>query len=160
MPHVDSAANFLAFQPRLPDRLMTKTKNAGIFMDQPQTKNLAIWMDPSNAHLMEFATDPITTEIISNKPHHREKKHTQVISEDSLRLSEQHQQAEYYQKLSAIILNFQDVLLFGPTGAKMELLNLLRSDQQFKDIRLDIKESDKMSQNKQHAFVRDHFSHR
>jgi hypothetical protein len=59
---------------------------------------------------------------------------------------EQRQQAEYYQKLCDIIRNFQDVVLFGPTGAKLELLNLLRSDRQFEHIKLDIKESDKMSQ--------------
>jgi hypothetical protein len=140
--------------------IMTTPKNSSISMDRPKAKNLAIWMDHSNAHLMEFTTDPITTEIISKKPAHREKEGMRDISEDSLHHKEQHQQAEYYQKLCAIIRNFQDVLLFGPTGAKRELLNLLRSDHQFEHIKLDIKESDKMSQNKQHAFVRDHFSHR
>jgi len=126
---------------------MTTTKNSGVFMDHPKVKNLGIWMDHTNAHLMEFITDPITTEIISNKTTHREKEHSSG-------------KAEYYQKLCGIIHNFQDVLLFGPSGAKLELLTLLRSDHQFEHIRLDIKESVKMSQNKQHAFVKDHFSHR
>jgi hypothetical protein len=122
-------------------------------------KKLGIWMDHYNAHLMEFITDTITTQIISNKQPHRGKEDTSGLSEDSLHHKEEQQQAEYYTKLSAIICNFQDVLLFGPTGAKLELWNLLRSNRKFEHIKLDIKESDKMSQNKQHAFVSNHFSH-
>jgi hypothetical protein len=139
---------------------MTTPKNSSIFLDHPKVKNLGIWMDHTNAHLMEFITDPITTEIISNKTAHGEREHSPGKSEDGMREQRQQKQAEYYQKLCDIIRNFQDVLLFGPTCAKLELLNLLRSDHQFEHIKLDIKESDKMSQNKQHAFVRDYFSHR
>jgi len=139
---------------------MTTTKNFGIFMDHPKVKNLGIWMDHTNAHLTEFITDPITTEIIFNKPARREKEFSTGKSEDGMRYQAQQEQAQYYQKLCNIIRNFQDVLLFGPTGAKLELLNLLRSDRQFEHIKLNIKESNKMSQNKQHAFVRDHFSQR
>jgi len=38
----------------------------------------------------------------------------------------QHIQSGYYKKLSDAILKFQQVLLFGPTEAKNELLNLLK----------------------------------
>jgi hypothetical protein len=141
-------------------KIMTTTKNIGTFKDHPKVKNLGIWMDHANAHLTEFITDPITTEIISNKAAHREKELSPGKNEDGMHHQAHQEQAQYYQKLCNIIRNFQDVLLFGPTGAKLELLNLLRSDHQFEHIKLDIKDSDRMSQNKQHAFVRDHFSHR
>jgi len=117
-------------------------------------------MDHANAHLMEFTTDPITTDIISNPFSHREKEHSLSKSEDGMHNKEQQSQHEYYKKLGDIIRNFQDVLLFGPTNAKIELLNLLRADHQFEKIKLETKDSDKMTQNEQHAFVKDYFSNR
>jgi hypothetical protein len=39
-------------------------------------------------------------------------------------------------------------------------LNLLRADHQFEKIKLETKDSDKMTQNEQHAFVRDYFTNR
>jgi stalled ribosome rescue protein Dom34 len=38
---------------------------------------------------------------------------------------EQHEQSDYYKKIGEAIKNYQEVLLFGPTNAKTELLNLL-----------------------------------
>jgi len=139
---------------------MTTHKNSEVFPDHPKTKNLGIWMDHANAHLMEFTTDPITTDIISNPFSHREKEHSLSKSEDGMHNKEQQSQHEYYKKLGDIIRNFQDVLLFGPTNAKIELLNLLRADHQFEKIKLETKDSDKMTQNEQHAFVREYFTNR
>ena len=139
---------------------MTTPKNSDLFPTLPKAKNLGIWMDHANAHLMEFTTDPITTDIISNPFSHRDKEHSLGKSEDGMHNKEQHSQHEYYKKLGDIIRNFQDVLLFGPTNAKIELLNLLRADHQFEKIKLETKDSDKMTQNEQHAFVRDYFTNR
>jgi hypothetical protein len=139
---------------------MTTPKNSDLFPTLPKAKNLGIWMDHANAHLMEFTTDPVTTDIISNPFSHRDKEHSLGKSEDGMHNKEQHSQHEYYKKLGDIIRNFQDVLLFGPTNAKVELLNLLRADHQFEKIKLETKDSDKMTQNEQHAFVKDYFSNR
>jgi stalled ribosome rescue protein Dom34 len=122
-------------------------------------KNLGIWMDHSNAHLMEFTTDPITTTIISSRFTHREKEQSIGKSEDGMHQKEQHEQSDYYKKIGEAIKNYQEVLLFGPTNAKTELLNLLKADHHFEKIKLETKDADKMTQNEQHAFVRNHFSH-
>jgi stalled ribosome rescue protein Dom34 len=122
-------------------------------------KNLGIWMDHSNAHLMEFTTDPITTTIISSRFTHREKEHSIGKSENGMHQKEQHEQSDYYKKIGEAIKNYQEVLLFGPTNAKTELLNLLKADHHFEKIKLETKDADKMTQNEQHAFVRDYFSH-
>ena len=139
---------------------MKKTKLSDFFPAPPKAKNLGIWMDHAHAHLMEFATDPITTVIISNPFTHRDKEHSLGKSEDGMHQKEQQEQARYYKELGAIIRNFQDVVLFGPTNAKVELLNILRADHQFEHVRLEIRESDKMTQNEQQAFVRNYFSAR
>ena len=123
-------------------------------------KNLGIWMDHSNAHLMEFTTDPMTTDIISSEFTHQEKEHSLSKSENLMHNKEEHQQSEYYKRLGDAIKNYDDVIIFGPTNAKLELLNVLRADHNFDKIKLEIKQTDKMTENQQHAFVRDHFSKR
>ncbi|HMI63799.1 MAG TPA: hypothetical protein VK518_22945 [Puia sp.] len=125
-----------------------------------KTKNLGIWMDHSSAHLMEFTTDPITTEIISSKFTHQEKEHSLSKSENLMHNKEQNKQSAYYQRLGDAIRNYEDVIIFGPTNAKSELLNLLRADHNFENIKLEIEQADKMTQNQQHAFVKDYFSRR
>ena len=56
------------------------------------------------------------------------------------------------------VKNYDEVILFGPTDAKVELFNILKADQHFDKIKIDIKQADKMTENQQHAFVKDHFS--
>ncbi len=107
-------------------------------------KKLGIWIDHSYAHLIEFATDPITMKVVSGQFTHQEK---------------EQQQAAYYKELGEIIKGYQDVLLFGPTSAKTELFNVLRADRHFENIKLETKDEDKMTENEQQAFVRDYFSH-
>ncbi|MFI5219142.1 MAG: hypothetical protein ACHQNT_06600 [Bacteroidia bacterium] len=121
-------------------------------------KNLGIWMDHSSAHLMEFTPDPIETNIIESKFTHQEKEHSLGKSEHIMHNKEQHQQSEYYKKLGETIINYDAVILFGPTDTKVELFNILRADHRFAKIKIEIKQTDKMTENQQHAFVREYFS--
>jgi len=123
-------------------------------------RGLGIWMDHQDAHLMEFTTDPIETKTIESKFTHEEKEQTLGRSENLMHNKEQHEQADYYRELGEIIRNYDDVLLFGPTEAKVELLNALRKDHRFADIVIEIKPADKMTLNQQHAFVKEYFSKR
>lgn len=122
------------------------------------TKKLGIWMDHSNAHLMEYTPDPIETKIIASKFTHEEKEHSLGLNENLMHNKEQHQQSDYYKKLGEAIINYSDVILFGPTDAKVELLNTLRADHRFEKINIEVQQADKMTENQQHAFVRDHFT--
>jgi hypothetical protein len=121
-------------------------------------KNLGIWMDHSNAHLMEFTTDPIQTNTIASKFTHQEKEQSLGKSENLMHHKEQHQQSDYYKKLGEAIKEYEHVVLFGPTDAKVELLNVLRADHRFEKIKIEVKQADKMTDNQQHAFVREYFS--
>ncbi len=123
------------------------------------TKRLGIWLDHSQAHLMEFTVDPIQTNTIHSNFTHEEKQHSLGKNENLMHNKEQHQQSEYYKKLGESILHYDKVVLFGPTDAKVELLNSLRKDHRFAKINIDIKQADKMTENQQHAFVKDYFSH-
>ena len=121
------------------------------------SKNLGIWMDHSNAHLMEFSTE-IKTTIISSEFTHDVKENSLDKGENLMHNKEQHHQSEYYKRLSKVIRNYEKVVLFGPTTAKSELANLLKDDHLFENINVVIKHADKMTENQQHAFVREYFS--
>ncbi len=123
-------------------------------------KSLGIWMDHQDAHLMEFTTDPIKTQSLVSKFTHEEKESTLGRSENLMHNKEQHEEADYYRELGEVIRNYNDVVLFGPTDAKVELYNTLRKDHRFADIIIEIKSADKMTENQQHAFVREYFSKR
>ena len=121
-------------------------------------KNLGIWMDHANAHLMEFTTDPIETKTIASKFTHEAKETTLSKSERLMHNKEQHEQSEYYKVLGNAIRNYDEVVLFGPTEAKVELYNVLKTDHRFAKTKIEVIPTDKMSENQQHAFVREHFS--
>ena len=121
-------------------------------------KNLGIWMDHSSANLMELTIDPIETKTIESKFTHQAKEQSQSKSENLMHNKEQHQQSEYYKKLGEVIKNYEEVILFGPTDAKVELFNTLKADHHFEKIKIEIKQTDKMTENQQHAFVREYFS--
>lgn len=121
-------------------------------------KKLGIWMDHSSAHIMELTTCFIKTKIIESKLVPTEKMQNPIKSENLMHHKEQQQQSEYYKKLGEVIKNYEEVILFGPTDAKVELVNVLNRDQRFSKIRIDLEQTGKMTKNQQNAFVRLHFS--
>lgn len=121
-------------------------------------KKIGIWMDHSSANIMEFTTDPIETKTIESKFTHEVKVHSIGKGESQMNNKEQQEQSEYYKKLGEIIRNYEEVILFGTTVAKIELLNILSSDNQFAKTKIEVKHTDKMTKNQQHAFVREFFS--
>ena len=121
-------------------------------------KKLGIWMDHASAHLMEFTADPIETKTIASKFTHQAKEQSLAKGENLMHNKEQQQQSEYYQKLGEAISNYDDVVLFGPTDAKVELYNMLKTDHHFEKIKIEVQPADKMTENQQHAFVKKHFS--
>ncbi len=115
-------------------------------------------MDHSSAHMIEFSHDPVSSETIKSEFTHESKVHSLGKSEHGMHNKEQHQHAEYYHKLGEVIRNYKEVLLFGPTDAKSELANVLHGNHLFSNIKLEIKHTDKLTENQQLAFVRNHFS--
>ncbi len=119
--------------------------------------NLGIWMDHASAHLTDFSSDPMETTTIESNFTHQVKQESLSKSESLMHQKEQHQQAKYYNALGDVIKEYDAVVLFGPTNAKVELFNLLRKDFLFSKIQIDIKPADKMTETQQQAFVRDYF---
>ncbi len=121
-------------------------------------KKLGIWMDHSNAHLMEFTSTGNDEKVVDSVLTHPEKEHSVGSSENVIHNKEQHKQSEFYRKLGDAIKNYDEVILFGPTNAKAELFNTLKADHNFEKIKIEVQQADKMTENQQHAFVKEYFS--
>lgn len=119
---------------------------------------LGIWMNHSTANLIEFTVVPMTTQTLTSSFTHEEKEDALSKSEHIMHNKEQHVQAAFYKQLATAILPYTDVLLFGPTDAKIELEHLLKADHRFDHIKIHAITADKMTEPQQHAFVRDYFT--
>lgn len=123
------------------------------------TKRLGIWMDHSIAHLLELENNSVKTSTVVSKPETQVNESDLYYKDESHTLNkEQGLLAAYYTKLSNIILNYDHVLLFGPTDAKNELTNLLKDNHLFDQIKIVTKSADKMTDTQQKTFVTDYFN--
>ena len=123
------------------------------------SKKLVIWMDHSDALLMDFTTNSISieTKIVTSKFTNQEKEQSRDIDENLMHNKEQHKQSEYYKKLANVIKNYNEVILFGSTDAKTELFNILKADLCFMEIKIKVKETERMTEYQQNTFAREHF---
>lgn len=114
-------------------------------------------MDHHNAHLIEFSTEVKETKIMTSDFTFQDKEETLQRSESEMHNKEQHKQTAFYKNLAAVIKDYNEVLLFGPTDAKVELFNFLKENHKYDNIKIEVKNTDKMSDVDQHHFVRDYF---
>ncbi len=124
----------------------------------PNEKKLAIWMDHASAHIIEYPLDPSQKRTVTSDFTPQEKKETLEKSEHIMHNKEKQDHAEYYKELGNIILHYDTVLLFGPTQAKSELFNFLKSDHKFDKISIKIRTSEKMTDHEEHAYVKEYFT--
>ena len=120
-------------------------------------KQMGIWMDHSIAFVMELINDKFVENTVVSEFTHEKKESSLRKGENLMHNKEHHQQLSYYKKLSDIIKNYEAVILFGPTDAKNELLNILKADHLIKNIKIEVKHSDKMTKNHMRDLVRSYF---
>ena len=120
-------------------------------------KKLGIWMDHSIAYIMEFTSSPFEIKTIESKFTQLKKRGVLAQSESLMHHKEQRQLYSYYKKISEVIKGYKRVLLFGPTNAKVELFDILSEDERFIKIKIEIKETDKMTVNQKDDFVKSYF---
>jgi len=114
-------------------------------------------MDHSNANVMELA-DPIVTQTVESILSDPANGKGIFTGESQMNNKNQQKLSGFYTKLGDVIKDYEEVVLFGPTNAKTELFNKLQEDLQFDQIKIEVLEADKMTENQQHAFVRNYFS--
>ena len=125
-----------------------------------ETKNnLGIWMDHSTAHLININSKNKSRSMVS-KFTSETKDEALIRFEILMHNKRQPMHEKFYDKIGVEILKYNQVLLFGPTNAKVELHNYLNKDLHFKDIIIDIEPADKMTDNEKDAFVINHFENK
>jgi stalled ribosome rescue protein Dom34 len=120
-------------------------------------KHLGIYMDHSVAHLMELTNDTIMTSTVESQSTLMDEANYLRKDEGLMHNIEHYQRSDYYKRLSSVMKDYDEVILFGPTEAKSELYNLLKNDHHFDKIRIEVKPADKMTENQQQAYVKKYF---
>lgn len=115
-------------------------------------------MDHSDAYLIEFENAAGGSKTIEPHFARQEKDDSPDKGEKVMHNKEQQQQSVYFKHLGDVIKKYEQVILFDPTAAKTELFNILQKDHLFDKIKIETRQTDKMSENQQHAFVRAYFS--
>ena len=122
-----------------------------------EKRQIGIWMDHSFAFLMALENDRVVENIIELEVSQHEADYDSGKNEKLEYNKGQQLQSNYYKKLIAVIKTYQEVVLFGPTDAKNELLNLLKAEPLLRNIKIEIRHSDKMTAIQMHDFVRTYF---
>ena len=112
-------------------------------------KQVGVWMDYSNAHVLEYKHGFVGKRIIVSG-----------ISKKSVKDDERPEGSfiKYYNEIKELIKNYDEILLFGSTGAQAELQDVLLSDEVFTHIQIELKKSVKMADLEQYEFVKKYFS--
>ena len=121
------------------------------------TKQLGIWMDHSVAHLIKLTNGSIETNTIESQPEMQADQQIVYKDESHSLNKEKRQLTAYFRKLSDLILENDEVILFGPTEAKNELLNVLKENHLFDKIKIEVEPTDKMTDIQMNDFVKEHF---
>jgi len=121
-----------------------------------KNKKIGIWMDHANANLIDLDSQEKSHSIVS-KFSFDTKEEALSRSENLMHNKRQQMQEAYYKEIADAVLNYNHILLFGPTNAKTELHNYINKDLHFKNTQIDVMPSDKMSDNQKDAFVKKHF---
>ncbi|MBK6527103.1 MAG: hypothetical protein IPG07_17080 [Crocinitomicaceae bacterium] len=120
-------------------------------------KQLGIFMDHAHAHVIEYHGDHVDCKTVDKHSIQHGDHHSSEHAETRLNTKSKVEQNLFYAKLGEQIKNYDEVLLFGPTEAKVELLHQLRADHHFSHVKIEVKTADKLTENQQHAFVKDYF---
>ncbi len=120
-------------------------------------KNLGIWIDHSSAKFIDLSAINRNSTISAKFNFNTNEKSLQN-DENLLYDTAFQMHVSDYKDLATIILNYEHILLFGPTNAKLELHNFLNQDSHFKDIKIDIETADFLTDREKKDFVKQHFS--
>jgi len=119
-------------------------------------KKIGIWMDHSTANFINLDKEKYNFSIQSNFTFN-DKEAAFRRSESLMHNKENQMHETYFKEIGHEILKYQHILIFGPTQAKTELLNFLNKDLHYKNIQIDVKSADKMTENEKRAFTWAHF---
>jgi stalled ribosome rescue protein Dom34 len=120
-------------------------------------KQLGIYLDHASANLIDFTDNKTDPQTVVSDFDIQDKHETLQRSEIEMHNKEQDRQRAYFKKIAALASDYNEIVLFGPTTAKTELLHFLQKDNSFVKIKTEAENTAKMSLQEQQLFVREHF---
>jgi hypothetical protein len=125
------------------------------YLRMKKNKQLGICMDHSTAYLMEKCNDLVVSNKIVIEPISREEDdNLERHEENEFNKEHQQHQSAFYKKIGELIRNYDEVILFGPTDAKNELLNRLRKDHHFENVRIVIENTQMMTESQMQSYFK------
>jgi len=118
---------------------------------------IAVYMDHFSANVIVYSKEAKLIQTIKSDFNQYEKQKIIQKGESHFHNKEQDAQSTFYKEISDAIVDYSQVLLFGTTNAKTEFLNILSTDNRFAEAVITIKNTDKLTPNKQIAFVNNCF---
>jgi hypothetical protein len=119
-------------------------------------EKIGVWIDHSEARLIPYSINKKIPETVRCE--------NCDGSRHGLRVGEKHainkirkRQEEFYRKVMSTVKDYPEVLLFGPTNAKLELFNLLSENPIHEKMKIVVKNSSKMTENEMYSYVKNHF---
>ena len=133
-------------------------------MKTAETKFIAVWMDHEKAHLVEPGKEPtIQTIFAPDKANVHEDGETadgtrlgnfrSTNNEFNKHRKDENQFHTFCKQLSAGLLNYDKLIVFGPGTAHKEFRNYLKLEKQFKDMEIMELTTDYMTENELKAKV-------
>ena len=123
-------------------------------MKQEHQKQYAgVWMDHHNAIFIveEGGAFAIQGKVVAGEYHGDKGEHASMNAEKT-------DNRKYYKTIAQRLLNFDEVLIFGPGKSQEEFLNFLHEDQHFKNKKITLDSASQISDNQMVAKVRDFFA--
>lgn len=127
-------------------------------MEESHPKKLGIWLDNSEAHLIEYKLTEMSATKITSGFTHQVKEESLEKSENIMHNKKRQQQAAYFKEIALAIIHYNEILLFGPTEAKIKLAHFFNENKNLTKAKIHIKQTDYMTENQQFAFVKHYFS--
>ncbi len=120
-------------------------------------KHLGVCLDHSTAHIIYLSNNGNENTTITARTTDFEHDSNLKHDESRIQQKEQNHLAEYYKNIAKTIEGCDEVILFGPTDARLELNNILKIDHRFDGIKIETKSIDKLTDNQMIAFVQMYF---
>ncbi|MEO7979227.1 hypothetical protein [Flavobacterium sp.] len=118
---------------------------------------LGIYLDHASANLIDFNANDKDNQSVMSEFDMQDKHETLQRSESEMHHKEQNKQRAYFKKIATLVIGYNELVLFGPTTAKTELLHFLQKDNSFAKIKMEAENTNKMNLQQQEVFVRDYF---
>jgi stalled ribosome rescue protein Dom34 len=121
-------------------------------------KKAGVYMDHTEAIILDFSTSIVVLTSVDASWSHHDKMETLSRSETTMHHKAQQKEAAYFKKIAHAIEHFNEIVLFGPTDAKVEFYNDLQAKHLFSNIKIELRRTDQLTENQQSAFVRAYYS--